>query len=921
MSAENPTGPKGTRLSAEVKPFLPKQTAVAVASCDLSEASIFPTYLTACYPFVQEPCVAERGALAWNKSLQNSSAPYIPYPVINSSSPADCAYYCSYDSTLPEYTPSPFQYDDKHSRNYNSGRWNKKKPSRQWDKDWDNAQPSEATKPENDLRNQEPKITQENVVSDAFQNLSPSSPGGSLSRKERTNQPSPRKRQPVQRSAPRVKAADVFEIVLSDFPKLGSSVSQDTLNSVQRQMDTSTTSYKEPSRPGSTASTTTKEASAENETCTEPFVVSTSKTDTDSPPAGVGESAKASKLKTALPVSSWASIVSQTPKKLAPAPAPRQPSASNPLRKEEAKMKTGTPTVGESSEREGGPRKKKKEKKKKKSQQSDPDLKTEETPVIVQEPPRFEDTEEFPDLSVAAGGSDRTNRSGNQKFFTYSQIAKKQSETQENKELGHHSSEVQTSVSKQKGKSLTAPWASGNDPVLKSTATESKKLQEPPKKSVKKSKLPMQLDLGDMLAALEQKQLVQKPQQASRPLVFSVGGALPILPKEAAATKKQQQQSNQGKVPHNPLDSSAPLIKKGKQREVPKPKKPSPLKKVILKEREERKQRRLLGELDLGSPARDINVTDHQDKEDSEKQTDPEQVQDEMGPEDTSTPPVSPTMHNSEVPPDSEAACPLENLPDSSLPKIHSRRFRDYCSQILSKEVDSCATELLKELVRFQDRLHQKNPIKAKTKRRIVMGIREVLKHLKLKKLKGVIISPNCEKIQSKGGLDEVLHTIINTACEQNVPFVFALNRKALGRCVNKAVPVSVVGIFSYDGAETHFHKMVELTSEARKAYQEMVAALRKEQAEQEETEEHGEPLSSQEGGSAVSATDQTPYLTSELDEPEYIKIWQRMLENECSSHIFSVEGNARTEPQNGNVENQLRMTLDENTGTLGQCL
>ena len=31
---------------------------------------------------------------------------------------------------------------------------------------------------------------------------------------------------------------------------------------------------------------------------------------------------------------------------------------------------------------------------------------------------------------------------------------------------------------------------------------------------------------------------------------------------------------------------------------------------------------------------------------------------------------------------------------------------------------------------------------------------------------------------------------------------MFALNRKALGRSLNKAVPVSVVGIFSYDGAQ-----------------------------------------------------------------------------------------------------------------------
>lgn len=79
-----------------------------------------------------------------------------------------------------------------------------------------------------------------------------------------------------------------------------------------------------------------------------------------------------------------------------------------------------------------------------------------------------------------------------------------------------------------------------------------------------------------------------------------------------------------------------------------------------------------------------------------------------------------------------------------------------YCTQVLSKEVDSCVTDLLKELVRFQDRLYQKDPVKAKTKRRLVMGLREVLKHLKLKKLRCVIISPNCEKIQSKGELSVI---------------------------------------------------------------------------------------------------------------------------------------------------------------------
>ena len=85
--------------------------------------------------------------------------------------------------------------------------------------------------------------------------------------------------------------------------------------------------------------------------------------------------------------------------------------------------------------------------------------------------------------------------------------------------------------------------------------------------------------------------------------------------------------------------------------------------------------------------------------------------------------------------------------------------FDSYCSQVLSKDVDECVTSLLKELVRFQDRLYLKDPRKARMKRRLVMGLREVLKHLRLHKVKCVIISPNCERSQSKG---EMKHTLQN---------------------------------------------------------------------------------------------------------------------------------------------------------------
>ena len=59
---------------------------------------------------------------------------------------------------------------------------------------------------------------------------------------------------------------------------------------------------------------------------------------------------------------------------------------------------------------------------------------------------------------------------------------------------------------------------------------------------------------------------------------------------EEAVSGKKGHHFSQVKTPHNPLDSSALLMKKGMQREVPRAKNLTSLKKIILKERKERKQ-------------------------------------------------------------------------------------------------------------------------------------------------------------------------------------------------------------------------------------------------------------------------------------------------------------------------------------------
>ncbi|XP_009976766.1 PREDICTED: selenocysteine insertion sequence-binding protein 2 [Tauraco erythrolophus] len=519
--------------------------------------------------------------------------------------------------------------------------------------------------------------------------------------------------------------------------------------------------------------------------------------------------------------------------------------------------------ASETEPEEGSEKKKKKKKKKKKNKSATEVEKPQNESTTIQEPPRIEDAEEFPDLTAA---SDRRNRLGSQKS-SFAPAVRKQPAIYLPEDTVDGTSKVDGLSGKQASSSLL----------------ERKKMQETSRSGGKKSQLPVQLDLGGMLAVLEQKQQTEKSKQSSKPVVLSVGGAIPLLSKEPATATKSHR-LNQGKMPHNPLDSSAPLVKKGKQREVPKAKRPTPLKKIILKEREQRKQQHLLEQTAV---PKDENNTCQSAENITEEET---LLQDSKAAVPL-TQVAEGFLENTGIKDSTEGSMTSKQL-TSNLPKIHSRNFRDYCSQVLSKEVDSCVTDLLKELVRFQDRLYQKDPVKAKIKRRLVMGLREVLKHLKLKKLKCVIISPNCEKIQSKGGLDETLHNIIDCACEQNIPFVFALNRKALGRCLNKAVPVSVVGIFSYDGAQDHFHRMVQLTTEARKAYKDMIAAL-EEEAQGGLRETKPSILTTAYEKNGVSETGKTSSKDSDEDVPNYIKIWKRKLEEEYNPYALELEKSA----------------------------
>ncbi|XP_067425424.1 selenocysteine insertion sequence-binding protein 2 isoform X2 [Emydura macquarii macquarii] len=867
---------QGFKFSADVKPFVPKYTAVTVAWSEPSEACVCPRYLTTYYPFVQEPSVEKPQICAedvsWNVS--SSLSQYMSGSVTGctplgeySSSPS------SSDAAPNLYPLANAQYNYNHSKHSSHSRI------------------VNECGEQTCLVRQETRKTPKRRSKGDEQKLDNNKLDGSDS-SDRTANRSSLHTSVYDRNA-------LKPVTLSDFPKLQSLGSNDVLDLQKYKLgpvcsvEDNTAFLRQPVRTKTSALVITEdEASVENKAISKTYAEAgsiSSSLDTRALPPTAAPYSTQSRL-------SGATVLSQSSKRVVSS----QLLSSNhscSKEKQDVQKNSKSKTRNGASETEPEEMSEKQKKKKKKKPKSNSEVgKPQNENFIVQEPPRIEDAEEFPDLAAA---SDRRNRVGTQKSSCIPPVDRKEPEvhgTKESRDSNYRNDASNLGAAVTSGKKTGKQASSGT--------LERKKPQEASKSSGKKSQIPVQLDLGGMLAVLEQKQQREKLKLSSKPVVLSVGGAIPLLSKEPTTITKSQQ-LNQGKIPHNPLDSSAPLVKKGKQREVPKAKKPTSLKKIILKEREQRKQHLL----EQTAIPKDDGDTVHQCEESTtEDQTVTQDNKADIA-DDVPITSVDVAQSNSEVLlackelKDSTERSPTLTQPNSNLPKIHSRRFRDYCSQVLSKEVDNCVTDLLKELVRFQDRLYQKDPVKAKTKRRLVMGLREVLKHLKLKKLKCVIISPNCEKIQSKGGLDETLHTIIDCACEQNIPFVFALNRKALGRCLNKAVPVSVVGIFSYDGAQDHFHKMVELTMEAKHAYKDMVAALEEEAAEGGGNEKHSTILTTQYEEKSSPETGETPRVESDEDVPTYIKIWKRKLEEEYNPYALELEKIATSEMLTLNLE------------------
>lgn len=74
-----------------------------------------------------------------------------------------------------------------------------------------------------------------------------------------------------------------------------------------------------------------------------------------------------------------------------------------------------------------------------------------------------------------------------------------------------------------------------------------------------------------------------------------------------------------------------------------------------------------------------------------------------------------------------------------------------YGNQVISQDLNRAAAELLRKLHEFQERTRALEPLKAKAKRRLVFGLRQVQKALRTRKAKMVMFAPNIEEVEARG--------------------------------------------------------------------------------------------------------------------------------------------------------------------------
>ena len=169
-------------------------------------------------------------------------------------------------------------------------------------------------------------------------------------------------------------------------------------------------------------------------------------------------------------------------------------------------------------------------------------------------------------------------------------------------------------------------------------------------------------------------------------------------------------------------------------------------------------------------------------------------------PEKSDSPPPPPIYSGDKIIPEQFAVCKrVPKIPNVGAPRSYASKISDESGVIM-------LSEMLGELMRLQER--SKDDKNARARRRIVMGLREVARGIRAHKVKMVVMANNLDEY---GAIDSKLQEILDLARAGELPVLYELNKRKLGKALGKSIKVSVVGIQNSDGAQEQFKKLKKM--------------------------------------------------------------------------------------------------------------
>eukprot|EP00559_Dactyliosolen_fragilissimus_P009799 CAMPEP_0184873700 /NCGR_PEP_ID=MMETSP0580-20130426/41986_1 /TAXON_ID=1118495 /ORGANISM="Dactyliosolen fragilissimus" /LENGTH=635 /DNA_ID=CAMNT_0027376633 /DNA_START=1429 /DNA_END=3336 /DNA_ORIENTATION=- len=161
-----------------------------------------------------------------------------------------------------------------------------------------------------------------------------------------------------------------------------------------------------------------------------------------------------------------------------------------------------------------------------------------------------------------------------------------------------------------------------------------------------------------------------------------------------------------------------------------------------------------------------------------------------------------PIFSGNKIIPEQYAACKrVPKIPNPGIP-------REYSLRIDNDNAIPLVVKMLGELMRLQ--IRSKDDKNARARRRLVFGLREVARGIRAHKVKMLVMANN---LDSYGAIDTKLLEILRLAKQEELPVIFELNKRKLGKALGKTIKVSVVGVQNADGAHEEFKKLKKIAT------------------------------------------------------------------------------------------------------------